>query len=117
MFAVIDGVIGALVRGDSSVAVDPYVEVRDHFTIGLVVLVVLVVFHVRQNRCFVSQFPQLDPPLKLLAQLFSTKDESPAVSTLTESFSIRVIVGYGVLVSDGTGLLAEGQYTKGHRGY
>jgi hypothetical protein len=44
VFAVIHGVIGTFVCGDRRVAVDPYVEVGDNFTVGL------VVFHFRQNR-------------------------------------------------------------------
>ena len=60
MFAVIHGVVGALVRGCSSFAVDPYVEVGDPFAVGLVVL---AVFHVRKNRFFRVAVSQFDPEL------------------------------------------------------
>jgi hypothetical protein len=97
MFAVIRRVVGALGRGYSGYsgfAVDPYVEVGDHFAVGLVVP---LSFMSARIDCLVSQFLQLDPLLKLSAQFFSTKDESPAVSAFTESFSISVIVATAFL--------------------
>lgn len=59
MFTVIDGVVRALVRGYSGFAVDPYAEVGDHFAVGLLFL---LSFMSARIDCFVSQFPQLDPP-------------------------------------------------------
>lgn len=52
MFAVIHGIIGALVRRDNGVAVEAYVEIGDLFTVGLIVLAILCV---GQNGLF--RFP------------------------------------------------------------
>src|SRR5579859_5194468 len=113
MLPVIDRVVGALVRGYSGFAVDPYVEVGDHLAVGLVVL---VVFHVRQNRLF--RFPV--PPARSAAEIVSV------VLLDKGRISVRVRLygsvfhfrdgGYGVLVGRDGGLPAEGQSAEGRGG-
>ena len=113
MFAVIHGVVGALVCGCSCFAVGPYVEVGDHFAVGLVVL---VVFHVRQNRLF--RFPVL--PARSAAEVISVVLlDKGRISVRIRLYGIAFHFrdrGYDVLVGSGDGLLAEGQYAEGRGG-
>jgi hypothetical protein len=97
MFTVIHGVVGALVRGYGGVAVDPYVEVGDHFA-GLVGLVVLVVFHVRQNRLFRFPVPSARSAADVVTVVLLDKGRiAVRVRAFTEAFFISVIAATAFL--------------------
>jgi hypothetical protein len=94
MFTVIHGVVGALVRGYGGVAVDPYVEVGDHFA-GLVVL---VVFHVRQNRLFRFPVPSARSAADVVTVVLLDKGRiAVRVRAFTEAFFISVIAATAFL--------------------
>ena len=87
-----------------------YVEVGDHFA------VVLVVFHVRQNRLFRFPVPPARSAAEVTSVVLSTKDEYPSVSAFTEAFSRSVIMATTFLSVVVAALFAEGQYAEGRGG-